>query len=197
MEPASQLMDYATRAMAENPAAAEIACHEILELEPRNAAALHMLGYIAARMKMRDAAVAWFQAALDVEPDNARIRENLATARAIQPMPPPPYGRYLLIKGWGFGFWADVVQVLGSLLLAEITGRIPVIHWGPESRFSDQSGRDAFTQFFEPVSPVSLQDLAALPNAGFLPARWNATNLATSDSSKWEGKGSRFGVTHF
>jgi Flp pilus assembly protein TadD len=70
----SQLMDYATQVLADNPAAAEIACHEVLELEPRNAAALHLLGYIAARMGMRDAAVSRFQAALEVDQDNARIR---------------------------------------------------------------------------------------------------------------------------
>ena len=196
-EQPSQLMDYAMQALADNPAAAEIACHEVLELEPRNAAALHLLGYIAARMGVRDAAIAWFQAALEVEPDNARIRENLAAARAIQTPPAPAQQRYLLIKSWGFGFWADMVQVLGSLLLAEITGRIPLVHWGPESRFSDRSGQDSFRQFFEPVSAMSLQDLAALPDASFLPPRWNAGNLAESDLLKWEGKGSRFGVTHF
>src|SRR6185312_2875424 len=110
----SQLMDYATRALAENPAAAEIACHEVLELEPRNAQALYLLGYIAGRMGMRDAAIAWLQTALDAEPGNARIRENLAAARAMQPAAPPQGSRYLLIKSWGFGFWADMVQVLGS-----------------------------------------------------------------------------------
>jgi len=193
----SQLMDYATRALADNPAAAEIACHEVLELEPRNSQALYLLGYIAGRMGMRDAAIDWLQSALDAEPDNARIRENLAAARAMQ-LPAPPQGtRYLLIKSWGFGFWADVVQVLGSLLLAEVTGRIPVVHWGPESLFSDKSHQDCFTQFFEPVSAVSLRDLAALPNASFLPARWNAGNLGESSPEKWEGTGSRFGVPHF
>jgi tetratricopeptide (TPR) repeat protein len=190
-------MDYATRALAENPAAAEIACHEVLELEPRNAQALYLLGYIAGRMGMRDAAIGWLQAALDADPDNARIRENLAAARAMQPAAPPQGLRYLLIKSWGFGFWADMVQVLGSLLLAEVTGRIPVVHWGPESLFSDKSQRDAFTQFFEPVSALSLQDLAGLPNASFLPARWNEANLGESGPSKWEGKGSRFGVPYF
>ena len=193
----SQLMDYAVRVLAENPAAAEIACREALEIEPRNAAALHLLGYIAARMGVRDMAIAQFQAALDVEPDNARIRENLAAAYAIVPLPQPQHERYLLIKSWGFGFWADMVQVLGSLLLAEITGRIPLVYWGPESLFSDKSERNAFAQYFEPVSAVSLEQLSSLRNASFLPPRWNQANLAKGGLSKWEGKGSRFGVTHF
>lgn len=43
--------------------------------------------------------------------------------------------RYLLIKSWGFGFYSDVIAVLGSLLLAEITHRTPVVHWGKNSLF--------------------------------------------------------------
>lgn len=197
MQVAAQLMDYATRVLADNPAAAEIACHEVLALEPRHAGAMHLLGYIAARMGVRDAAVQYFQAALQVEPDNARIRKNLAAAQAIQPPSAPQGERYLLIKSWGFGFWADMVQVLGSLLLAEITGRIPVVHWGPESLFSDKTQQNGFLRYFEPVSAVSLQQLAVIPHASFLPSRWNAGNLGKSNWAKWEGKGSRVGATHF
>jgi hypothetical protein len=197
MQTASQLMDYATRVLADNPAAAEIACHEVLALEPRHAGALHLLGYIAARMGVRDVAVHYLQAAQEAEPDNARIRENLAAAQAIQPPPAPATDRYLLIKSWGFGFWADMVQVLGSLLLAEITGRIPVVHWGPESLFSDKSEHNAFLHYFEPVSEMTLQQLSRMRDASFLPARWNAGNLARSSAAKWQGKASRFGLPHF
>ena len=197
MQTASHLMDYATRVLADNPAAAEIACQEVLTLEPRHAGALHLLGYIAARMGVRDVAVHYFQAALEAEPDNARIRENLAAAQAIQSPPMPQGERYLLIRSWGFGFWADMVQVLGSLLLAEVTGRVPVIHWGPESLFSDKSDGNAFLHYFEPVSPLSVRQLAEMPHASYLPSRWNAANLSKSSRAKWEGKGSRFGVPHF
>jgi len=193
-----ELWTYANQALVAGQfAGAEIACREMLELEPRNAAALHLLGYIAAQTRERDLAIAYFQAALDIEPGNARIRENLEAARVL-PQPGAPAGqRYLLIKSWGFGFWADVVQVLGSLMLAEITGRIPTIHWGAESRFADTSGQDAFTRYFEPVSAVPLRQLVQIPNASFVPPRWNATNLGQSGISKWEGKGSRAGLVYF
>lgn len=193
-----ELWTYANQALAAGQfAGAEIACREMLELEPRNAAALHLLGYIAAQLRDRDAAIAYFQAALDIEPGNARIRENLEAARVLPQPGAPPGQRYLLIKSWGFGFWADVVQVLGSLLLAEITGRIPTIHWGAESRFADTSGQDAFTRYFEPVSDVTLRQLIQMPNASFVPPRWTATNLGQSGISKWEGKGSRAGLVYF
>lgn len=194
----SQLLGFATKVLAAgNLAAAEIACRELLDLEPRNAAALHLLGYIAAQVGMRDSALTYFQAALDIEPDNDRIRENLEAVRKMPAPFLPPGERYLLIKSWGFGFWADVVQVLGSLLLAEITGRVPLVYWGADSRFSDKSGRDAFTHYFEPVSAATLQQLAAMPNAGFFPPRWNTGNLTQTGISKWEGRGSRAGAVYF
>lgn len=185
MDLPSQLLAFATKELAAGKlAGAEIACRELLDLEPRNAAALHLLGFIAAQVGMRDPALSYFQAALDSEPDNARIRENLAAVRKMPASSLPPGERYLLIKNWGFGFWADMVQVLGSLLLAEITGRIPVVYWGADSRFSDKSGRDAFSHYFAPVSAFTLQQLARLPNASFFPPRWNAGNLTQTGISQ-------------
>lgn len=49
-------------------------------------------------------------------------------------------GGFLLIKSWGYGFWSDVEHVIGALLLAEMTGRTPVVHWGGNSYFSDDEG---------------------------------------------------------
>jgi protein O-GlcNAc transferase len=194
----SQLLAYATQALtAGHLAAAEIACRDLLDFEPRNAAALHLLGFIAARAGMRDASTAYFQAALDIEPDNDRIRENLAAVRAMPTPLLPAAERYLLIKSWGFGFWADMVQVLGSLLLAEVTGRIPLVYWGPDSLFSDKSEQNAFAHYFEPVSGATLTQLAAQENSGFFPPRWHAGNLTQSGISKWDGKGSRAGAVYF
>jgi hypothetical protein len=41
---------------------------------------------------------------------------------------PDGHARYLLIKAWGFGFWADLDHVLGALLLADLTRRVPVVY---------------------------------------------------------------------
>ena len=194
----SQLLDFAIRTLgAGNLAAAEIACRDLLDFEPRNAAALHMLGFIASRVGEKDQAVAFFRSALEIEPDNARIRENLEAARAMPEPLPPPGERYLLIKSWGCGFWSDTVQVLGSLLLAETTGRTAVIYWGHESLFSGLSGHDAFASYFEPVSTHTLEQLAQIRDASFFPPRWNAGNLKGAGLARWEGKGSRAGAVYF
>ena len=194
----SQLLNFATQSLAAGQlAAAEIACRELLDLSPGDAALLHLLGYIAAQVGERDAALAYFQAALAAEPGNEQIKQNILAVQRMPPPAPPRGDGYLLIKDWGFGFWADMAHVVGSLLLAEITGRIPLVYWGPESLFGDKSERNAFNHYFEPVSSVSLEQLGGLRDASFFPPRWHAGNLTQSGVSKWEGRGSRAGAVFF
>src|SRR6516164_8642194 len=98
----TDLLGFANQALtAGQLAAAEIACRDLLDAEPRNAAAWHLLGFIAARVGARDQAKAYFQTALEIEPDNDRIRENLAAVRNLAEPSLPPGERYLLIKSWG------------------------------------------------------------------------------------------------
>lgn len=194
----TQLLKFAADALADgNLAASEVVCRDILEAEPGNAAALNLLGIIAARLGMGAPACGYFTAALALQPANQTVRRNLAAAQGA-PTPVLPAGeRYLLIKAWGFGFWSDVSHVLGALLLADITGRIPVIHWGRNSLFGDGSGGDAFRLYFEPVSSITLADLATLDGASYFPARWNGANLARDELHKWEGPYARAAALYF
>lgn len=114
---------------------------------------------------------------LETAPDNASALDLIARIRAALGIDETSHGirereqRFLLIEAWGHGFWSDVTNVLGYLLLAEITGRIPVTHWGTNCLFADGHSEDGFTCFFEPVSPYGLSDLRALKNASwFYPA---------------------------
>ncbi len=99
--------------------------------------------------------------------------------------------RFLLIKSWGYGFWSDMNHVFGCLLLAEITGRAPVTHWGRNSLFTDGTDSDAFRLYFEPVSPFVIEDVETLESATFFPPKWSADSLRRENHAKWEGKGSR------
>lgn len=83
--------------------------------------------------------------------------------------------QYLLIKPWGFGFWSDVNHVIGQLLVAELSGRVPVIYWGKESLFN-VNNEDSWRQFFMPVSDVTAADLED-SHFSFYPSRWNAENI--------------------
>jgi protein O-GlcNAc transferase len=97
----------------------------------------------------------------------------------------------LLIKAWGFGFWSDMNHIFGCLLLAEITGRVPVTHWGLNSLFTDGTDSDAFRLYFEPVTHFSVADLESLGDSTFFPSKWSPDSLRRDNFAKWDGKGSR------
>ncbi|HDX9580204.1 TPA: O-fucosyltransferase family protein [Bacillus pseudomycoides] len=86
--------------------------------------------------------------------------------------------RFLLIKEWGCGFWSDVEHVVGQLLIAELTGRIPVTFWGADSLYASENPlvKDAFTMYFLPVSSCSVDDLTN-ETYTYYPPRWNCGNL--------------------
>lgn len=195
-----QQLAFAAHALAaSNLAACEIVCRDIISVAPKNSTALNFLGVIAAKVGANDHSAAYFEAALSAEPNNEGIRRNLSVLKNAprhQGNENPP-NRYMVIKSWGYGFWSDVSQVLGSLLLAEITDRIPVTHWGKNSLFSDGSNRDAFELYFESVSNVALQDVARIDGATFFPPKWNKANLADEDIAKWHGSGSRAAALYF
>lgn len=190
---------FANRAFtAGNLAASEIVCRTIIDADPANAAALNLLGVLATRLKATEQARRYFEDAIRIAPANQTLRRNLDRLNlvpATRVQGPAP--RYLVIKAWGFGFWSDMSHVLGSLLLAEITDRTPVIHLGRNSLYSDGSDADVFQTYFQPVSDVSLRDLAGLEGATFFPAKWNRSNLACEDVAKWDGAGSRAGALYF
>ena len=115
--------------------------------------------------------------------------ETLA-AELSSAVSPKPAGGYLLIKSWGYGFWPDVEQVLGALLLAEMTRRTPVVHWGGNSYFTDDPSQDAFGTFFEPIASASLEEIAA-EQSEFYPPKWHRDNLGDNGLNVWEGEGAR------
>ncbi|HHW48212.1 MAG TPA: hypothetical protein GXX14_06300 [Clostridiaceae bacterium] len=91
--------------------------------------------------------------------------------------------RFLLIKSWGCGFWSDVDHLMGQLLAAELTNRIPVVYWGTNSLYSESFKGNAFELYFEPVSNYTLEDLNR-PGFTYYPPIWNGKNLAVEDLDK-------------
>jgi hypothetical protein len=91
--------------------------------------------------------------------------------------------RFLLIKAYGWGFWADMEHLIGQLLVAELTGRIPVVHWGMNSLYSDTIGTNGFELYYEPVSAYTLRDVLR-PEYTFYPPIWNYRNALVEDIDK-------------
>jgi hypothetical protein len=131
-------------------------------------------------------AEAYARSVLSSVPEHAAAQNVLNGIAALIAQGPPDSEaagpRFLVIEAWGSGFWSDVSHVLGCLLLAEITNRIPVTHWGANSLFRAGPG-DAFTRYFEPVSPYTLDDIRALDGAAIYPLKTMAEKSGLSGLS--------------
>lgn len=130
------------------------------------------------------------------QPQHAAAQAGLVQVRQALGLPhdriPQASGatRLLLIKAWGYGFWSDLDHVLGSLLVAELTGRTPLVLWGRNSLFRRPDTENAFEAFFQPVSGARLSDATA-PGLSFYPEKWSRDTLSLEDLHKWDGPGSR------
>ena len=94
-----------------------------------------------------------------------------------------PSERFLLIKSWGCGFWSDVDHVMGQLLVAELTNRIPVIYWGTNSLYAESFKTNAFDLYFEPVSNYTIYDVIK-PQYTYYPPIWRYDNVMVEDLDK-------------
>lgn len=99
-------------------------------------------------------------------------------------------GGYLLIRAWGVGFWGEVSHVLACLLLAEITGRTPVVHWGTSSFFDTGDGQDSYSRFFEPVSEAMTEELPP-DDSEYFPPKWTHSSASGAAIDTMQGKWSR------
>jgi len=93
--------------------------------------------------------------------------------------------RYLLIKALGKSIWADVDHVMCQILAAELTNRIPVVYWGMESLYSESISTNAYELFFEPVSNLTIHDIAR-PGYTFYPPAWNSGNIFAEDTDRYK-----------
>jgi predicted O-linked N-acetylglucosamine transferase (SPINDLY family) len=176
---------------------ADLICRYLHDRGRRTQSIYRTLGDVALAIGQPQPAAAHFRNAIAAGDGSVAMRIKLVKAEASARVlsKPPGRERFLLIKSWGFGFWSDVSHVLGQLLVAEITERVPVIHWGRNSLFSEQSGASAFQTLFDPVSRFTLTDLAA-PTRSFYPPKWNRENIGTDLLSQREGAWSRMSSLH-
>lgn len=72
-------------------------------------------------------------------------------------------------------------HVVGGLLLAEMTGRTPVVYWGKNSIYGGSEDINAFEHFFLPVSEYTVHDLMR-QEYSVCPETWNANNLISEEA---------------
>ena len=184
---------------------ADYLCRDALRESPQDVLALSLLGHMATGLRRHQLADAWFTRALAVRPESAEIaawrdraREMAQATRALAATSAPKalaHPKYLLIKAWGYGFWSDMDHVVGQLLLAELTGRTPVVHWGANTLFGAGDGGNAFELYFRPVSGATQDGLAAWGRS-FFPPKWTCETLREDNVNKFQGAGSRTSALH-
>lgn len=173
---------------------ADLICQSLLVQEIRTVDTVFLLGQIAMAIGEYNAArwlFAQLRSLLPAPCDQALSNLSQLEKKRLEEerLVPPGRQRFHLIKAWGFGFASDLDHTLGHLLLAELTGRTPVIHWGLNSLFRDANAHEAWTQFFEPVSRWKIGDLAR-SDYSFFPPKWSAQNLICEEINKMQGPGS-------
>lgn len=178
-------------------AVAEVLARDAIRANDKDAAAWNLLGKIAMdpRVNLPGHAVRFLQRAVAVNPGFRPASKNLrvAEARAKNAAPPTREG-VCVIREWGAGFWSDVNHVLGGALLAEMTGRTPVVWWGGHSLYNP-GGVNAWEQYFEPLSIVNVTD-AAIQRPAW-PPKWGHADPLGPIPSRWNGPDSRVGALAF
>ncbi len=177
---------------AGNLAYAETLAHTALEKLSDTASLNSRLAKIASILKQSDTANRFAKGQIYAKPIDPNARRS--PSDPVNPLPKPD--QFLLIKAWGYGFWAEITYVIAQLCLAEMTGRAPVVHWGGNSLYSDDPDADAFQAFFAPVSSYRLEDLISNEYA-YHPAKWNADNLGMNDINKTQGENSKMPGIYF
>jgi len=185
----SQTLDIGSLIEAGQWPLAEMLLRQALLQDPSCAWAEDALGRIAANLGLFEAAVEHFRRAMALAPDWPDPAFHLEAALSFASFLGEANGgdpsgsgppRWLLIKAWGFGFWSDVFHVLSQLLLAEISQRQPIIHWGWNSLYRRSDSFNAFEHFFQPLPQSSLEDLENLKylsDEEIWPPKWNRQNL--------------------
>ena len=211
-EPAAVAAPSVSPAIAANEALgrgnlqmADYLCRAALRQSPRDAVALCLLGHLATSVHRHRLATTYFERALAVHPASQDVRSWFERAREMAQAADARRGagtagesrpgKFLLIKAWGYGFWSDMDHVAGQLLLAELTGRTPLVHWGSNSLFGSLGVDNAFEQFFQPVSQATVDDVAASVQSIY-PPKWTRETLRAVDVNKTQGPGSRVSCLH-
>lgn len=134
-----------------NLAAADILCRDVVDTDAEAAEPWLLLGEIATELLLFDKAQRYFVEARSRGLEHAAASAP-ATMQSSSSSRSPLNPKFISLSAWGAGFWSDVSHILGGLVLAEITGRTPIVYWGDASRYAIP-GRDAWRHYFEPIPP--------------------------------------------
>jgi hypothetical protein len=187
------LLDYARdRLHFNNFSDADLALQVCESRYPNHPVAFNLHGLIAFKVGALIQAEQFVRRSLAIEPGFKKAQDNLKaiqkhknyskenTKDTTKDTTKESDQRFLLINSWGSGFGFDLLYLLGQLLVAELSNRTPVIHWGKNSMYNQNSENpkyNAFNDFFEPINALTCEDMQQYtPNV--YPEHWQERELS-------------------
>ena len=175
------LMNYARERMAvDNYYYADFALQVSQSRFPADPVSYNLHAMLAYRLGLYEHGLHFVKKALKINPEMKRAQDNLAIIEkaysAEQAKPKKNEEQFFLIHSWGSGLGFDLLYLMQQLLLAELSERTPVIHWGVNSLYNESPNKDCFTQYFDAITDLTIDDLTLhIPDV--YPDHWQTRKL--------------------
>ena len=175
------LMRYARQCLKEsNYHQADLALQVCQNRFPLDPAAFILQSTLAHRLGLFEQAKQHVTKALALDPNFSKALENKKIIdQAIEKQKSKKTAnsdRYLLIHSWGSGLGFDLLYLLKQLMVADLTGRKPMVFWGKNSLYNDCSETDCFIKYFDPISDLTFTDIELFHKDCF-PEYWQKRSL--------------------
>jgi len=132
---------------------------------PNDVVAYNLQSTLAYRLGLYEQASIFVNKALSYQPgfkkalENKVIIDNKIEQQNASGTNNNSYEKYLLIHSWGSGLGFDLLYLLKQLMIAELTNRKPMVYWGHNSLYNDHPQSDCFTDYFEPISNLTFNNI--------------------------------------
>lgn len=185
------LLDYARKCIKANSySEADLALQTCQKKFPNHPVSYNLHAKMAFELNALPQAAQFAKHALKLAPNFTRAQENLALIERklsqkqnVEPKEDDQQAEFLFIHSWGSGFGFELLYLLGQLLVAELSDRTPVIHWGGNSlynQYASDPSYNAITDFFEPINSYTSADMQAIVDSsadGIFPRYWKTQPL--------------------
>ena len=147
---------------------------------PNDPVSYNLQAKLAYRLGLFEHSLYFVKKALEIDPSMQKAQENLVAIErayfAKEAKQNTSEEKFFLINSWGSGLGFDLLYLLQQLLIAELAERKPVVYWGANSLYNDTPDSDCFTQYFEPISDLTIDDVSVyLPDV--YPVHWQKRDL--------------------
>jgi len=187
------LLDYARKCIKlHSYSEADLALQACQKRYPEHPVSYNLQAKLAYQLNALPQAAQFARRALERAPNFLKAKENLQLIEQklsqkqnseSQQEEGTKSAEFLFINSWGSGFGFELLYLLGQFLVAELSNRAPVIHWGQNCLYSEYANNDdynAFTDFFEPInsySPADMQAVVESASDNVFPEHWKTQPL--------------------